>query len=221
MQQVLIGIAVLLGTVALSGRVALTQSGVYQPNQHTLFYLPLDGPDAGAPEGCSIIQSGNLLSFIPDRFGNAGKAIHVAGTASASDSFRIECNNTKIASNPGHDFTVGYWVRTTVQQLGDCSFTGVCSLRNLTILAANSDNGGCRKYLTAELDAGPSPGAYPIACSSGNVLPVPKSTVPISDGNWHSLIWVFDYTNKLFTFYAMVNQSRQIDAIFNRKLKLV
>jgi len=206
MRRFLLAVVLCMAVAPLAS--AQTQPGVYQPNAHTLFYLPLDAPDAGAPEGCSINNPG-LLSYIPDRFGTVGKAIHVSARGSASDYFFIQCNNSKIASSTSANFTVGYSIRTTVQQLGDCSFTGVCSMRNLTILASNSDNSGCRKYLTIELDAGPSVGAYPIACSSSSSNPPLRSTISISDGQWHSLIWVFDYTNKILTFYLDGVQNNQ------------
>jgi Concanavalin A-like lectin/glucanases superfamily len=207
----------LLGTLlffAVTGLAnAQTQPGVYEPNAHTLFYLPLDSPDAGAPEGCSI-NNASLLTYIADRFGGAAKAIHVAGNASASDFFFIECHNMKIATANPAGFTVGYWIRTTVDQLGDCSPAGSCSMRNLTILASNSDNGGCRKYVVTEIDApGSAPsslGGFPISCSSDS--PGVKSTASISDGRWHSIIFVFDYTNKLNplnTFYLDGVQNNQ------------
>jgi hypothetical protein len=74
-------------------------SGIYQRGTGTLFYLPLDGPDAGKQEGCSIIDPHGVLSYIPDRFGNTDAAIHAAGTGSASDDFYISCQNTKIAGS--------------------------------------------------------------------------------------------------------------------------
>src|SRR5262249_45605195 len=159
-----------------------------------LFYLPLDSPDAGAPEGCSINNSG-LLSYIPDRFGDAGKAIHVAATGSASDFFYIACANTKIAANGTNSFTVGYWIRTSqpFPAGGDCgNYSGLCDYRNLTILASNTDNGGCRKYLTAQVSFGPSPGSFPIACTAADANTGVVSTTSVADGRWHHLLWVFD-----------------------------
>jgi hypothetical protein len=184
-------------------------SGIYQQNAHTLFYLPLDGPDAGKGEGCSIIDPNGVLSYIPDRFGNPDAAIHVAGTGSASDDFYISCQNTKIGGSSSPDFTVGYWVRTNqpFPPGGDCGNPhGLCDYRNFTVLASDN-NSGCYKYLTAEVGAGSTEGAWPRACGSNNGIVV--STLSIADGNWHNLLWVFDYTNKVGTFYLDGVQNSQ------------
>ena len=207
------GFVTVLAAVVLCG-TADAQSGVYQPGLHTLFYLPLDGPNAGAAEGCSINNSA-LLSYIPDRFNNGAKAIHVNATASASDSFNIVCGNTKIAGNTTGNITIGYWLRSTlsIPAGGNCGVpTGACSYRNLTILASNTDNGGCRKYAVTQVSNGSSPGAYPIACSAGDGDLPALSMTSIADGTWHNIVWVFDYTNHMKTLYldGVQNLSRSL-----------
>ena len=173
-------------------------SGIYQAGTHTLFYLPLDGPDAGAPEGCTINNSG-LLTYIQNRFGNANAAVHVAGTGSASDNFNIYCENTKIAGSSSQDFTVGYWINISqgFPANPDCGDpNAACDYRNLTILPTGSDS-GCQKYLVAEVGGASAAGAWPRACGAGNANVGPVvSTLSIADGNWHNLIWTFDYTNQ-------------------------
>ena len=84
---------------AAAVRPADAQPGVYQSNPHTLFYLPMDGPNAGAPEGCRINNPG-LLSHIPDRFGNPNSAIRVSAKGNPSDNFYIACSDTQIAASP-------------------------------------------------------------------------------------------------------------------------
>ena len=178
-----------------------SSSGIYQPSPHTLFYLPLDGPNAASPEPCTVVDPRGVLSYIPDRFQNPHAAIHVAGSGSASDSFQISCQNTKIAASASKSFTVGYWIRTT-QALpggGDCAdFAGSCVYRGLTVLATGN-NSGCAKYLTTALQFGQSVGAWPAACASNSTTIT--SSLSISDGGWHNLVWVFDYTSSQETFY--------------------
>jgi hypothetical protein len=70
-----------------------------------------------------------------------------------------------------------------------------------TILATNGDNNGCSKYLA--MDIGSGGGGLPDACQggvNGNVGQFISSTSVI-DGTWHNLVWVFDHTNDLITFY--------------------
>jgi len=183
-------VLLLAGTATIPASAA---PGVYSPGPHTLFYLPLDGPDAGAPEGCGILNPA-LLSYIPDRLNNPASAIHVSATASPSDSFYISCSNTKIAANPdpNQSLTVGYWTRMTqVPTLG--------GPRNFTILATNSDNGGCRKYVVTGIENG----GFPFGCQGGTNGNTGQfiSTTPVADGNWHNLLFVFDHANKVVTLY--------------------
>jgi hypothetical protein len=181
-----------LGTVTPSLNAA---SGVYTPGPNTLFYLPLDGPNAGAPENCTILNPA-LLTYIPDRFNNPTSAIQVSGTASPSDHFYITCPNTIIAAkpDPNQSLTVGYW--TLVPQPPTSG-----GPRILTILATNSDNGngGCSKYIVTEIDNG----GVPDGCQGGLNGNIGQfiSTTSVADGNWHSLIWVFDHGNKIVTLY--------------------
>ena len=184
-------IQLLLLILTISVIPATAQPGVYLANSHTLFYLPMDGPSPIAPEGCSVV-GGPALTLIADRFGNAQKAIHVSGTDSPGDFFRIQCTNTKIAGSSSPSLTVGYWTRMTqVPTLG--------GPRDLTILATNSDNGGCRKYMVTEIGNG----GFPNACQGGTNGNVGEfiSTTSIADGNWHQLVWVFDHMNKVVTLY--------------------
>src|ERR1017187_3302381 len=83
---------------AAAVRPADAQPGVYRSNPRTLFYLPMDGPSAGALEGCTINNPG-LLSYVPDRFGNPNSAIQVSATGSPSDRFYIACTDTQIAAS--------------------------------------------------------------------------------------------------------------------------
>ncbi|HEY1760735.1 MAG TPA: LamG-like jellyroll fold domain-containing protein [Bryobacteraceae bacterium] len=112
-------------------------SGVYTPSHSTLFHLPLDGPDAGAPEGCSILNPA-LLSFIPDRFGKTASAIHVGGTGGPSDAFHIACTDPKITANPdaNDSLTIGYWTRMAAAPASD-------GLGNLTMVASKAGGSGC------------------------------------------------------------------------------
>lgn len=185
--------AVLIAVVVAFPISMMAASGVYTPNSHTLFYLPLDGPNAGVPEGCAILNP-SLLSYIPDRFNNSASAIHVSATASPFDHFYIECSNTKIAANQTqtNDLTVGYWIRLAQAPTAGGS-------RTLTILSTNGDNGGCRKYVVTEIDNG----GLPDGCQGGLDGNIGQfiSAASIADGNWHTLVCVFDHTNKVLTLY--------------------
>jgi hypothetical protein len=184
---------------AAAVRPADAQAGVYQPNPHTLFYLPMDGPNAGAPEGCTLYNP-SLLSYIPDRFGNPNKAIQVSATGSPLDHFYIACSDTQIAASPNKDFTLGYWAQMSQFPNGGTCGTG-CGYRIFTILATNGSNGGCGKYLA--MDIGSGGGGDPAACQgglNGNIGQFTSST-SVVDGAWHNLVWVFDHTNKAVTLY--------------------
>jgi len=176
---------------------ANAQSGVYQPGPNTLFYLPLDGPNAGAPENCSVLNP-SLLSYVPDRFNNPNSAIQVSATGLPSDYFYIQCANTMIAGSTSQDFTVGYWAKVS-QLPGDGNCSNGCDYHFLIILAENSSNGGCDKFITIDINSG----GYANACqgsADGNIDQFTSST-SVVDATWHSHVWVFDHTNQLITFY--------------------
>ena len=184
---------------AAAVRPADAQPGVYQSNPHTLFYLPMDGPNAGAPEGCRINNPG-LLSHIPDRFGNPNSAIRVSAKGNPSDNFYIACSDTQIAASPSTNFTLGYWAQMS-QFPNDGNCSSGCGYRIFTILATNGSNGGCSKYLA--MDIGVGGGGDPDACQgglNGNIGQFTSST-SVVDGAWHNLVWVFDHTNKAITLY--------------------
>jgi hypothetical protein len=160
----------------------------------------MDGPNAGVPEGCTINNPG-LLSYISDRFGNPTGAIHVSAAGSYTDNFYIACPDTQIAASPSTSFTLGYWVQISQFPNDGANCTLGCGYRMFTILATNSDNGGCRKYLA--MDIGSGGGGLADACQggvNGNIGELFSST-SVMDGAWHNLIWVFDHTNNLITFY--------------------
>ena len=50
------GMRLVLVLLLFAGAYVPTKAsfGVYQPGAHTLFYLPLNGPTAGAPDACKI-----------------------------------------------------------------------------------------------------------------------------------------------------------------------
>jgi hypothetical protein len=172
-------------------------NGVYSRSSNTLFYLPLDGPAPIAPEGC-VVVGGPALTPIADRFGNATSAIHVGATGSPFDYFRIQCSNTKIASSANPNFTVGYWLR--MSQLPDNGNCGIgCGYRILTILATNSDNGGCRKYVVTQVDNGGVADGCQGGTNGNNGEFI--STTSNVDSKWHNILWVFDNANKILTLY--------------------
>jgi uncharacterized protein (TIGR03437 family) len=184
---------------AAAVRPADAQPGVYRSNPHTLFYLPMDGPNAGAPEGCTINNPG-LLSYVPDRFGNPNSAIHVSAAGSPVDHFYIACSDTQIAASPSTNFTLGYWAQMS-QFPNDGNCSSGCGYRIFTILATNGSNGGCAKYLA--MDIGVGGGGDPDACQgglNGNIGQFTSST-SVVDGAWHNLVWVFDHTNKAIALY--------------------
>jgi hypothetical protein len=136
------------------------QPGVYHSNPNNLFYLPMDGPSVGAPESCAI-DNPDLLSYVPNRFGKPDRAIHVNAMGSPSDNFYLVCANTKIATNPNASYTVGYWLQLSQFANGGNCGNG-CSYTIFTIMAANSFNSGCEKYMTMSI--GGTTGGIPNAC---------------------------------------------------------
>jgi hypothetical protein len=192
-------ISVLVVAVCAAGP-ASAQPGVYQPNSHTLFYLPMDGPNAGAPENCGI-NNPSLLSYTTDRFGKVNAAIKVSAQGSYTDHFYIACSDTQIAASPSASFTLGYWTQITQFPNDGAGCTLGCDYRMFTILSTNGSNQGCSKYLSMDIGSGGS--GDPDACQgglNGNIGELTSSTSVI-DGKWHNLVWVFDHSNQLISFY--------------------
>jgi hypothetical protein len=138
---------------------------------------------------------------VPNRFGTPSAATQVSATGSYLDNFYISCPDTQIAASPSTSITVGYWVQITQFPNDGAGCTIGCGYRTFTILATTGDEGGCSKYLAMNIGSGG--GGLPSACQGsvdGETGGFTSST-SVVDGNWHNLVWVFDNTNDILTFY--------------------